>query len=61
MMNPQEKSSFLKIIMNLFGFNEPVASSYGKEVLREGNDWSWRVSAINKNFSMMTIFKIRDL
>lgn len=36
-------SIFLEIIVNLFGYSEPVALLYGEKVLVEEPDESWRV------------------
>lgn len=47
--------------MNLFGYNEPVASSYGKGFLIEELDVSFIPFTLNKSFSIMTLFQMTAL
>lgn len=46
---------FLKIIMNLFGYDEPVVLGYEKESLREDQDHSQVISMMMKSLSILTI------
>lgn len=61
MLKKQERSMFLKSIMILFGYNDPLVLSFEDEV-REELDWCQVLSVMNKGFGIMRFFlKMRAL